>query len=512
MRRLIKSANRRAVEFSGKLSITGLSDSEIEQMQEDLTLENPAYKKALRYSKYSRVSISPYLMYYKVLKNNLIEVPLGYSSIFDMSKFSIKDRRVFPEVSVPPFLLDLREDQKSAAENYIEKNKDPYHLYGCIQMPTGKGKSILGLYLAHHYKTRTLIVVHKDDLVTGWKKDIKLCFGGKVKEGLIKAKSKKIGTFLTIATIQTLNKLSQEELYKLYSHFGFVILDEMHHCPANTFGIISNFNSRYRLGLTATPERADGLGKVMSFYFGDFAFAIKSSKGDSDILNVEIKRCNLPLHFEPRVRKDKSGYKLVTSDPLDKDIPITNIPYEQRPRVPYTYTDDYVIRSCASRYVEDILNEHSKGRSCIVFLSQKNHVRLIRDLLIERGVPESKVLTYYGDNSTKVNNKVLEIAEQVRDTITLTTYSKSTEGTNVRQWEVEFLLSSINSGKNVEQAIGRIRRVKEGKLSTVLVYDYRYPYVYSFNRHGNTRDLRYKKMSIGVPPYTDNNKLFSRGF
>ena len=74
---------------------------------------------------------------------------------------------------------------------------------------------------------KTLVVVQKNDLVDGWMNDINLCFGlSKDKIGLIKAGKKKIGKQVTIATIQTLNRLDSEEIRELYNAFGMVICDE----------------------------------------------------------------------------------------------------------------------------------------------------------------------------------------------------------------------------------------------------------------------------------------------
>ena len=118
---------------------------------------------------------------------------------------------------------------------------------------------------------------------------------------------------------------------------------------------------------------------------------------------------------------------------------------------------------------------------------------------------------FYGDNTN--NKAVLEKAESTRKFITLTTYAKATEGTNVKQWEVEFLVSSINNGKNTEQALGRIRRVKEGfKINPVIFYDYRFPDVYLMKNHGFTRDKRYKEMGFSNQKTQERGSPFSVGF
>lgn len=504
---------KRAIISSG-VKLYGLSPEEIERVKESLTFQNPAYRNAKRYSKYAYTTIPPYLAYYNETKG-YVEVPVGYD-LTSLRLDEIKDERVYEQIKTPPFVLELRNDQETASNEYLKHNATSC-LMGSIQMPTGKGKSILGLHLASVLSTKTLVVVHKNDLVTGWEKDIELAFGGKVKSGLIKAQSRKVGDFITIATVQTLSRMSEEELQGLFNQFGFVIQDEMHHCPASTFGVVSRFNARYRLGLSATPERTDGLTHVMKLYYGSFCYVFEHTESDEDILPVKVIVRKHDLYFDPKCKNVEGRYE-IEDFACPKNVIMTGafrrlseIPHFRRPKIYYHSVDDFVVRGIADFVLGDILSEYTKGRSCVVFFTQKEHCRLYYDLLKET-VPESDLGLYYGDNPN--NEDVLNQAEKQRKFITLTTYAKATEGTNVKQWEVEFLVSSINNEKNTEQALGRIRRTKEGhKISPVLVYDYRTPNVYSFAYHGLTRDKRYRALKCtfeGVERKTTS--LFTRGY
>ena len=513
--------NRVSLKYDDRVTLSGLSQEEIDRVKKDLTFENPLYATTQRYSRYSYTTVPPYLTYYTQRKTS-IEVPIGY----DLSKFhlgKVEDNRVYHKLgNLAPFVLELRDSQKEAAESYLNSNLNNSTLKGSIQMPTGKGKSILGLYLASALSTKTLIVVHKDDLVTGWQKDIALSFDNKVNPGLIKAKSRRVGHFITIATVQTLNKLSEEELSELFNQFGFVIQDEMHHCPASSFEVVSRFRARYKLGLTATPERTDGLAHVMNLYFGDFCYRYKPDENveDKDILPAKVIVRSHSLYFNPLCKaqklRERTLYKIRDlAYPKDKklaedEIRLSDIPYSNRPKVPFQVIDDFVVRGIKEFACEDILKEYNKGHSCIVFFTQKEHCRLYYDYLKEM-IPPDDLGLYYGDNNN--NDVVLEKAEKQRKFITLTTYAKATEGTNVKQWEVEFLVSSINNEKNTEQAVGRVRRTKEGKkISTVLIYDYRTPNVYSVSSHGNTRDARYRHLRFEQEGIKKSTGLFSRGY
>jgi hypothetical protein len=104
-------------------------------------------------------------------------------------------------------------------------------------------------------------------------------------------------------------------------------------------------------------------------------------------------------------------------------------------------------------------------------------------------------------------------AENKEVLVTLATYAKATEGTNVKSWEVEFLVSSLNNEKNVEQATGRIRRRKEGKLNPVLVYDVRYNKCYSLRSHYSTRQKTYTRLKYIIQSDNKGSKsMFTRGY
>lgn len=522
----LKKVTRRKLIISDSLVLCSPTEDEISEIKKKLTFDNPAYRNALRYSKYSRVSIPPSVMYYEQGKykgETCIKVPIGFdmSSVVDrVDRLLIEDKRVFSQITHSPFVLTLRDDQREAAESYFNSNKGAF-INSMIQLPTGKGKTILGLYIASQLSCKTLIVVHKDDLVRGWNEDIKLAFNGAVNPGLIKAKSRRLGHFLTVATVQTLNNLSEEELEELYDTFGLVIQDEMHHCPANSYNIVSKFRSRYRLGLTATPERNDGLSHIMNLYYGGMCYKYKSKGVEKDILPVKVIKKTSPIYFNPLYKKLTTPrgdtYKLVDlyapkNRELQKgEVRLSDIPYKDRPTVSYQTIDNFVVTepTYMLMVVNDIINEFNKGHSCLVFFTQKEGLEAYFDYLIN-SVGIDNVTKYYGD--CKTNDVSLIVAENKRKHITLATYAKATEGTNVKQWEVEFLVSSINNEKNTEQAVGRIRRAKEGKLSPVLLYDYRVPNVYSMANHGSTRDRRYQALGFFDSVGVSNRSIFSRGY
>lgn len=525
------------VTVDSAIRLDGVTPEDMRVIERDLTFENPKYKQVLKYSKWgSNTRVPQYIEYFRFKKQDGVMtavVPRGYDFITRLPSahqdgVPFTDGRVCPHVRFPEFLYTLRDAQKAAKDSYLEKNVDSDVCYGSIQLPTGKGKTILGLSIAAALQTRTLIIVHKTDLVNGWLKSIKNVFGGKAAVGVIQAQSKQLGKHFTIATVQTLNRLDEKHLDILYNHFGLVIQDEMHHCPSTSFSLADNFKSMYRLGLTATPERSDGLAHVMNLYYGDFCYRYVPSddEPEEDILGVKVIKKNVPTYFDPVLTKKRGGY-ILPSD-LDAErhfnrtfqlngsqVRMSHVDYNSRPQLTYMSVDNAVVsrQSTIDFVVQDIINEYGKGHSCIAFFTRTESVELYRDALLEWGVPDSDIGLYYGGNPDC--ESVRKKAEKQRKFITLATYSKATEGTDVVQWEVCFLVSSINNGKNTEQAVGRVRRKVAGvkKLSTALLYDYRYPDSIQLSNHGRTRDERYRKLGFEQESTSaPKQRLFGRGF
>jgi superfamily II DNA or RNA helicase len=74
---------------------------------------------------------------------------------------------------------------------------------------------------------------------------------------------------VTVAVIQALVRWEPSKLDAFLGGFGLLILDEAHHVAASTFhSVVDRCPARYRLGLTATPEREDGLTALLDLFLG----------------------------------------------------------------------------------------------------------------------------------------------------------------------------------------------------------------------------------------------------
>ncbi len=75
------------------------------------------------------------------------------------------------------------------------------------------------------------------------------------------------------ASVQSLANVDLREINR--EHFGMIIIDEFHHAAAKTYQrLLEHFRPRYLLGLTATPERADGKD-ILDWFGGHIAAELR---------------------------------------------------------------------------------------------------------------------------------------------------------------------------------------------------------------------------------------------
>ena len=149
---------------------------------------------------------------------------------------------------------------------------------GILVMPCGAGKTQTGLELISRIGGRTLWLTHTKDLLTQSMNRAKSVYDLDAKMyGTITGGKVDIGQAITFATVQTMSKLDLTD-YK-YA-FDMVVVDECHKAIGSPtkcmqfYRVLSNLACRYKIGLTATPKRADGLEQTMFALLGDIIMEV----------------------------------------------------------------------------------------------------------------------------------------------------------------------------------------------------------------------------------------------
>ena len=179
----------------------------------------------------------------------------------------------------------LRESQIEPVNNFIKAGSDPNKMGGIISVPCGFGKTIMSVYIACHFKVKTMFVSHKDFLNQQFLDSVKT-FVPTAKIGKIKqSKVDIIDKDIVIASLQSLAMRDYD--INLFKDFGLVIIDEVHHTGAEVFSrAFQKINSGIILGLSATLNRKDGLRKVFENYIGKSVYKFTSNEKISVNVNI----------------------------------------------------------------------------------------------------------------------------------------------------------------------------------------------------------------------------------
>lgn len=309
-------------------------------------------------------------------------------------------------------------------------------------MPPGTGKTALALYCIAERKQPALVVVHTKELLYQWRNEAKKFLGLKDDEiGLIGDGKKKVGKRLTIGIQRSLYKRAS----KIRDKIGFLIVDECHHVPARTFAdVVLKFDCRYMLGLSATPERRDGLTALIYFYLGRLVH-----EGDSKELQDQ------GIIMQPKINTRN-----------------TNFDYPYRDRTDY---QPMIVALVNNRERNNLIAQdvHSFSQSsegvALVVSGRKDHCAELVGLIEQKGL---KVALLTGDvASRKERKKITDDANSGKIDVLVSTEQLIGEGFNCKKLSALFLTTPIGSAPKLEQIVGRIRRTAEGKKPPV-VYDY----------------------------------------
>jgi ATP-dependent helicase IRC3 len=132
-----------------------------------------------------------------------------------------------------------------------------------VSLPTGAGKTIIFCSLIAARQQRTLILVHRDELVRQTLDKLTMVAQGTALDiGIVKAEQDHHAADVVVASVQTLQRESR--LQRLTQPFGLVVVDEAHHALLeNSYGRILTHVGAFRddgplvVGCTATPFRAN---------------------------------------------------------------------------------------------------------------------------------------------------------------------------------------------------------------------------------------------------------------
>jgi superfamily II DNA or RNA helicase len=316
----------------------------------------------------------------------------------------------------------LRPHQKEALEEYQGN--------GVLCLPCGYGKTATALAIACAMKRKTLVVVHKEFLANQWRERIAQ-FCPKSTVGLIQGDTWDVeGHHFVLAMIQTL--CVREHSPEQFKMFGLVIVDEAHHIGAPAFSrTMFKVSPEFTLGLTATPERKDGLTCLLYWFLGSVFY---ETQGDSSANSVVLKK----IDFEHE--SFRSGPVLNKFGKVSMAHMVNHlVEIPERNQLILTHLRDAIDR----------------GRRILLLSDRRGHCEWIHENLGQ------KVSGLYLGGMKQEEHEAAS-----RKQVIVATFTLAYEGLDIPELDTLFL---VTPHSDVKQAVGRIMRSQSGQKE---IYDF----------------------------------------
>jgi len=300
---------------------------------------------------------------------------------------------------------------------------------GVLSLPPGFGKTVCALALSAHLKVRTMIVVHKSFLANQWRDRIQhFCPGATI--GRVQGDIFDIEKDFVIAMIQTMCMRQYER--NAFDSIGLLIVDEAHHIGAPVFSqFMFKLCPRYTLGLTATPERKDGLTRLLYWFLGPEFFRIERTAQRTTKVTA--------IHYEDESFKEAP--------------PVTRFGKINMAAMVSAITELENRNAVIIRAVDEALHEK---RRVLILSDRREHCFELKKRL------GSKAGLYIG------GLKEAELEEASKMPVVIATFQLAHEGLDIPALDTVILATPKS---DIKQSIGRIMRETPGKLNEPLIID-----------------------------------------
>lgn len=337
---------------------------------------------------------------------------------------SVVDQRLHFQPLPYPFLWTLRDYQEAAVVAIMRMGG------GVVQSPPGSGKTILGLALAARWQQPTLWLVHTLRLADQALARAREVYGLPERAyGLIADGREDIGTHFTVATVQSL--VQRPRLMRdLARRIGTVIADEVHHLPSDSVSaVVSQFPARYRVGLSATPRRTDGLHPLI------FALVGRRVVVPRDLLRQRGIVVDPIVRVVPSAWHPPDGLKWAQSEKLRA---------EDKPR--------------NALICQVVWAARQAGKRVLVLVERKRHAEVLAAMLQRAGLAAFAIT---GDLPGSLQDRYFAAMEAGQAVCIATQLAN--EGLDWPRLDCLVLAAAASSTVLLEQRNGRVQRTAPGK-------------------------------------------------
>lgn len=290
---------------------------------------------------------------------------------------------------------------------------------------------------------RTLWLTHTQDLLNQSMSRAKSVLGIDASSyGTITAGKVDIGRGITFATVQTACKI---DLAQYRDEWGLIIVDECHRAVGTPtkmmqfYKVLSQLSCRYKIGLTATPKRNDGMSRTMFCLLGGVAHEVTREEVAHTTCPVEVQQ--IETDYRPDTDVVLCGDGTINYSGLVKDL---------------------TGNAERFRLVADKVEECAKSGSVLVLANRVDYLERMDSRI--KGV-KSVCLSGMGQSKkAKTERKMaLKALNDGEIDVLFATYQLAAEGLDCPNLRYVVFATPEKNERIVEQASGRVGRKSEGK-------------------------------------------------
>lgn len=319
-------------------------------------------------------------------------------------------------------------------------SEDPRQWGAIGQAPCGFGKTVLALKLIAMLGRTTLVVVTKEFLMRQWIERATDWLKLKPHEiGVVQQdRCEYHGRKLVVGMVHSLAGRDYEDAF--YKWPGLVVVDEVHRMAAPEWSkAVPKFSAKYRVGLSATPRRKDGLGNVFKWTVGPVV-----AKETEWLVKLRIIRVKYPVLIEEKRYKWKARGESEAKTALGRMITLISqvAPYN-------AWLTQQIVTA-----VKD------KGRTVFVLSDRLDQLKLLQKGFEDALQGNAKSVMFVGGISQKKQKEAAEAD------VIFATYGYAMEAIDLPDVDTVILATPRT---DVEQAVGRSARICEGKKEPTIL-------------------------------------------
>ena len=461
----------RAVSYIGKKGYT-IPKVNLPKLEEDFLKKDLFVKPVVPGASFGNASEQSTAFPVYRENNNKIYLPRFYG----IQRYGVPDKcdmQIGDPINVP-FVLPLRDYQEQIVDIYCKHVSNPLSSEnlnngggGILEVPCGRGKTIMALKIISILSTKTLILVHKEFLMNQWIERM-TDFLPSARIGKIQGKVFDIeNKDVVIGMIQSL--YDKDYAPDAFSSFGLTVIDEVHRIGSEQFSrTLFKTITPYMLGISATVDRKDKLTRVLHMFIGNKIY--EEARDDGDPVCVRAIQYISPdpefnaveLDFRGNTKYSTMIVKLCAFGPRS----------------------DFIIR-----VLGDLLDEHPDNQ-IMILCHNRSLLTYLHDAINYREL--ASVGYYIG------GMKQVKLQETETKKIVLATYAMAAEALDIKSLTT---LVMVTPKTDIIQSVGRILRVKHKHPIVVDIVDTHD----NFQKQWIQRRRFYKKCNYRIR-ITDSNK------